>query len=445
MRRNGLPIQLVDMLHTPVRTREIIALVVGLPLILLGCRDAIGPDAFRTPRFATEHLVSSRQLKGLPDRDYIRVARTTPGFGGLLYDDEGYLTVALSRPADASAIQAAAEALLEEWGEPARIERTRVVDYDFAELSEWSDRFLTVYKALGANFLDVDEGRNRVVAGMLAITPEARERFNKAVETLGIPAAAILLEQRGPYFDAATLQDRQRPSMGGFVLRLSVLGQTANCALGPVVGKSDQPGALYFVTSHHCTRARTGVDGDIAYQNTIADTNRIGYEVADPAGYVHADESDCPIGKLCRKSDASLFEFYNPADGARGKIAHTMYSGTTTGSIELNGPGLSVFGGTKVFILNATHQKIGPVTGWTTGPLNEVCFTWGFDPDITYTCQMKATMGIDFGDSGAPVFRYDTYGRVLLAGVVKAKVGAEMLFSPITGVTADLGPLVVVP
>jgi hypothetical protein len=62
--------------------------------------------------------------------------------------------------------------------------------------------------------------------------------------------------------------------------------------------------------------------------------------------------------------------------------------------------------------------------------------------DITQLCQTFVNAGVDFGDSGSPVFNWTSGSTVRLAGILWRGSGtSQFVFSPMSGIEKELGAL----
>ena len=81
---------------------------------------------------------------------------------------------------------------------------------------------------------------------------------------------------------------------------------------------------------------------------------------------------------------------------------------------------------------------MGRTSGWTQGPVVKTCIDANIGGDITILCQDEVNAGIESGDSGAPVFRLLSGGRVVLYGIAWA---IPFTFSAMENIELELGEL----
>lgn len=216
-----------------------------------------------------------------------------------------------------------------------------------------------------------------------------------------------------------------------------------------------------FLTNSHCTQSLFEVDSlggnprwyqpsnlppGRSYPDTLAPI-AIG-DHTDPGLFAGGA---CPAGKLCRWSDAALVRYLDGSDWLGGWIAYPMETAPWPFEFGLAleiGLGVPTPPGNSIY-------KVAAKTGFKIGQrdLGRTCATVPlgaayFDPPPPNTvllCQSFINqMANVSGDSGAPVF--------LWAGFLPAQVkfmgihwGAESpfttIFSPVSGIHADLGTL----
>lgn len=181
------------------------------------------------------------------------------------------------------------------------------------------------------------------------------------------------------------------------------------------------------MTASICTSsaAEPGAGGyapDDLFQNVYIDgntsTNFVGHQIDDDAGWWCGPS-------WCRWSDATMVE----AAGGRPrnyKIARTnsyAYGAGNSGSITVNSsnPRMTVTGEYSFPTGGEMFDKMGATTGWTWGNVAKTCVDHNRYGGWKAICQdWVKDMHADFGDAGAPVFRW--YGStVMLAGILWGK------------------------
>jgi hypothetical protein len=289
-----------------------------------------------------------------------------------------------------------------------------------------------VLAVAGTVFGDNDEVSHRLVFGV------ENERVIPAVRTvlsqLGISSSDYEIRVTAPIYQLATLRDRWRPTQAGIQIHFG----NFLCSLG---FNADAAGERSFITASHCTNKQGGVEGTQYYQPTsTVDPTVIATEVDDPTYFSTRDNPICPRGKLCRYSDASR-ELYSASTGStRGAIAQT--SGAGNGSLDVVGSFTVTSQGDVG--LGATVNKVGRTTGWTQGPVTATCVNTNVSGSrIHQLCQTFVAAGVGGGDSGSGVFEITSGDNVKLVGILwgGSGDGQTFVFSPMSGVTRELGPL----
>jgi hypothetical protein len=385
--------------------------------------------------------------------DPVGLARGVRGFGGFFLDREGAPTVYLADPSERGSAERALAPFFAARGIDASRLRVLHADYGYSQLESWFDQASSEALAVpGAVFADLDEASNRLRIGVAHGT--AGVEVEHALAALGIPAAAVIVQQTSPIRQLTTLQDRIRPVPGAaqidFILGICSLGFNAK-----------RLGQLSFVTASHCTWAQGGVEGTIYYQNTWLDfsgnVDEIGTEVSDPA-YFSSRRGVCPRRRVCRYSDAARAAYSIAAtDVAFGTIAKTTGLNTLAPDIDPTGKfTITAEYPDKTFAIGSTVNKVGRTTGWTSAPVTQTCVNVNVDgTNITQICQTLAgselagsPVIVGAGDSGSPVFRLNANDNVDLAGILWGgnAEGTLIAFSPLANIqmASELGDLDVV-
>lgn len=402
-------------------TALLVSLVAGT-VFFSACSDTTQPG---TP---APESVGLEPVQG-PD-DPVALVRGIPGFGGFFFDREGVPTVYLR---DVAA-RAQVERALGPWlaGQdirPAAL-RVRRADYDWASLERWQGGATGAALSMrGTVWVDADEARNRVTIGVERGTPAAQVRA--AVARLGVPSAAVVIEEVEPVRFAATLQNRVRPVVGG--LQINFPGFL--CTLGFNALRSSQRS---FITNSHCTNVQGGNDATPYWQPTEGTSpTRIATEVADPA---YTTGGGCPSGRRCRRSDAARARYASGTTSTLGAIART--TGANNGSVTIAGR-FTIIAEAGASTGQTVH-KVGRTTGWTRGGVFATCVNVNVSgTNITQLCQTLVTAGVGAGDSGSPVFRRQSgTNNVRLVGILWGGDGTNLyVYSPISNIEAELGAL----
>lgn len=370
------------------------------------------------------------------DELFESLAETVPGFGGMFYDKEGNLNVYLLDPTQWALTRATVSSVFGAERVPRTGIRVLAGQYGFSDLKIWHDRMAALFELPGVVFTDIDEMNNCLSVGVedLGIVRTLEQELDR----LGIPRAAVGIEEAEPIVFSQTLRDRTRPLQGGLQIAFS----TFLCTLG---FNAIHQGAAGFVVNAHCTVTPGGVEGTVYHQPTTAGGgDRIGVETADPLYFAGGV---CPVGKVCRYSDSAFAQRDAGVAAGLGLLERT----TGLGAIAVAGSYRIV--GTVAFPLGGELlNKVGRTTGWTQGNVAATCVDAAVsNTNIVMLCQDVVGAGVGAGDSGSPVFRItdsptpndvELYG-ILWGGNVS---GTEFVFSSIGQVqwADELGPLQVI-
>ena len=404
------------------RTVLLVSLVAGTVLLASACSDTTQPTSPSDAKVGFDPLQQPE--------DPVALVRDIPGFGGFFFDRDGAPTVYLRDVSARAQVERALGPWLATQGVGAAPLRVRRADYDWASLERWQGRATGRALAMrGAVWVDADEARNRVTLGVERGTPAAELR--SAIARLGVPSAAVVVEEVQPVRLAATLRDRVRPVVGS--LQINFPGFL--CTLGFNATRSGQRS---FITNSHCTNTQGGSEGTPYWQPTQSLASaQIATEVADPA---YTTGGGCPSGRRCRRSDAARARYASGTTSTLGSIART--SGANNRSLAITGNfRIAAEGGASV---GQTVHKIGRTTGWTRGLVSNTCVNVNVSgSNITQLCQALVSAGVGSGDSGAPVFRRQGTGsNVTLVGILWGGSGSSLyVFSPISNIEAELGAL----
>ena len=390
-------------------------------LAAVSCRDAAPTDP------ALTGTPPQPQVAQAPD--FASLASAIPGLGGLFLD-RGVPTVYLTDVADRGPTERALGGFAQAQGmTPSQIQ-VRQGHFAYRDLERWRRQLSTdAFSIAGVVFTDNDEAANRVTVGVEHAAAESAVRGLAA--GLGIPAAALQVQQTEPIGYAATLRDRVRPVVAGLQINFS----NFICSIG---FNAVSGGQNSFVTASHCTDHQGGVEGTLYYQPLASTANSfIGTEVADPQ-YFRGGQ--CPRGRKCRFSDASREAYASGVTFTLGGIAQT--TGANNGSLTIAGTLTVTSDGTG--LVGQTANKIGRTTGWTQGTITNTCVDTGVQgSNIVQLCQTFVSAGVGGGDSGSDVFRLAGGSSVTLLGVLWGgnSSGTQFVYSPMSGITAELGPL----
>jgi hypothetical protein len=403
--------------HTAVRLLCVAALAAAA-----ACSDSTSPPS-REPTPAPGLRVA--QAPDLPT-----LARTVPGFGGLFLD-HGVPTVYLTDASKRGPVERALGAFARDRGfAPAEI-RVLSGRYAYGDLDRWFQQ--VSYEAFGQGgvvFVDLDEAANRVLVGVERGASHANVRSLAA--RLGVPAEAIVTRDVDPIQYAATLRDQVRPVVAG--LQINFGNFLCSIGFNAVSG-----GQNSFVTASHCTNKQGGVEGTQYFQSLASQANSfIGTEVADPVYF--RNQNGCPRGRRCRFSDASRAAYAAAVAFTLGGIAQT--SGPNNGSLTITGT-FNVTSEANA-VVGDVANKVGRTTGWTQGAVTNTCVNTGVSgTNIVQLCQTFVSAGVGGGDSGSDVFGLTGGSSVRLLGILWGgnSAGTQFVYSPISNVEQELGPL----
>ncbi len=131
------------------------------------------------------------------DEQWAHIAEVVPGgFAGYYLDGDGHLVVRLVRPEER---EAALRELQRRLGGDLDFTGARVLkaDYDFAELMRYYNRLLVSLDFEVIALSDINEGRNRIVLGV--IDEQARQRIAREVMALDdVPCEVVMIELAEP-------------------------------------------------------------------------------------------------------------------------------------------------------------------------------------------------------------------------------------------------------
>jgi len=410
------------------------ATVAGALFLVASCtdqREPVGPSE-------TPSVADLAPAQGSAD-DPASLARNIPGFGGFFIDAQGAPTVYLQDPGQRGRAEQALAPYLRAHGFGAGQLKVRKGAYDWDQLETWfTGASVEALAVRGAVFVDADEASNRVRIG---VEPGAGGRVRAALAKLGMPDAAVIVEERAPVTYAmaqgpkpkakpgsgSSLQGTVRPIIGG--VQINFPGFL--CTLGFNVSGA-------FITNSHCTTTQGGTEGTRYWQPTqTASPTQVATEAADPQ--YSTNLQGCPSGRVCRRSDASRAAYANGFNQFTiGRIARTNRPGrslTIVGDFRITAEGSAVVGN----VVN----KVGRTTGWSQGSVTNTCVNTNVSgTNITQICQNFVSATVGSGDSGSPVFQIISGNDVRLVGILWGGSGSQnFVFSPLNQIEQELGGL----
>lgn len=403
-----------------------------------------------------------------------QVAARVPGFGGFSFDSTGNMIVYLADPNDRGAADMARAALAPYhrsqrggWKHNAASPQVfvRQARFTFDELRRYRALIeQAVFETPGVIFLDLDENANRLVIGLdrasagmgrLAVEGEAKRR--------GVPTGALEFETRviqpclndepncpplvAPDYPPGvntSIQGEIRPLVGG--VKVTSVGPpnagsgtvgfiVYHCRQSDVQATVGGCGYWYVVTAHQTGRLAV-IDGTQFYQpeqNTF--NGGMGSERIDTqwSSYLHTINPDgvdflgnqCQPYEnyrsfVCRRTDMALVLAEGPVPYKFGHLVRPAHVRVSRFEVNPADPTMPIAGEG----IGDQHQivdKIGANTGWTYGTVNRTCVDMvrqindpAYQNLARYVlrCQTEVLWSqAGYGDSGAPVFKYDTNTR----------------------------------
>ncbi|MEM7355720.1 MAG: hypothetical protein AAF657_33200, partial [Acidobacteriota bacterium] len=366
------------------------------------------------------------------DESFAVIADVVPEFAGF-YIDRGVPTVAFTQE-DEDLLEAAKEALAEVFGaERMAFEeeyRAVTVERSFAELHEYRKSIRELLREPEIVAIDTDERHNRL---WLAIRDEAdRPVVENLLTSYGVPEEAFALQPM-QVETHDKFKERARPLRGG---RQTDRISGGFCTMGPVI---EILGTRGWLTNAHCTENVGIVEMDQMFQHVDDDLNNIaGIEQWEPFNGSGVDVGDCD-GKPCRWSDSAFVDVARQATSSRGKVEEMFGQGTPLGHRFINSVVNHPFFGDDVC-------KSGRSTGFTCGDVTLTCLDIHVDEpakglDYYLQCQTHATYDSEGGDSGSPVFKGQGTTAATWFGLHWGGTFLGGLFSPVSGLIKDLGPI----
>ena len=378
------------------------------------CTDQQPTDPTSGPSFNRSSAPGQQNAAGL-DAEFVRIARSAPGFGGMFYDANGRLNVYVSpqgrqSPQARQAVLEQARASLQARGRFAPLAaNVMVLDAarDYVELATLRDRMSSVLAEPGVVFTDIDEAHNRLRVGVLAGVAPAQVQAE--LQRMGVPLDAVSIEVTEPIVAHFNLLDALDPIAGGLqIWRFIPPSAAAVCTLGFNV-RLGAPNKehRYFFTNSHCTAQQGVVDGSQFRQGPLSlSTRTVAAEVADPPFFT------CQYaGFQCRYSDAALVQYFPEPEVRLGMLYQTTFFGTTgAGSIETLVPGkaFDIVAERDFPVVGEVLDKVGRSSGWTRGTVIATCVDTGVagaNPPVVMLCQDFVGALSGGGDSGSPVFQ----------------------------------------
>lgn len=365
------------------------------------------------------------------DDIFVKLADRFDGFGGVYENEEGQLVIVSRQPENTKAARDELVAELFEMMEIDDKSRSAYLSrgipmqsaaFSFTELAVHRDLIeRNLRDAIPLVLTDVDERRNVVVIGLDETANVSTADVLSKVAQLGIPPAAIVIEQMpipqaaidmSPGLKSSTptkllpsITDYVRPLAGG--LQIDTNGK---CTLGiPVWYGSPGNQTRGFLTASHCTGFVGFNNGSQWGQPWLS--NAIGTEFEDPP------LTNCgPGSSNCHLTDAALIDLNSAHDNSSMTLPGHVYltdfsSSTGSGGYTVTGETLPL--GVQSPFMGLDVNKVGRTTGWTTGEITGTCVTIsivvrhpdGVKRSTRLPCYIRANTPVNGGDSGSGLFR----------------------------------------
>jgi hypothetical protein len=377
--------------------------------------------------------------------------RVPGGFGCVFFDDNGEFTVVLSDPDrhQEARVALASEPFLQlrqddPGGERFDVQRARVQQgtFPYDQLYEWYYLLrsnLPISPRTGA----ITVSRNQISIGVAneGQIPVVQEAIRKA----GIPAEAVRtrivpsipLLHGAPLMRTTDLEDKLRPLPAGMKTQYWYNrpppwdDEMRDCTVGPKLTFLQGQGpdtVAGFIANSHCgqetfatttlTRFWQPVNPDPDDYNEP--NNYVGNEILDPEPW-DPPTAGCTDGDGCRNSDAALIRHKSGMDAHLGKIARPASKNTGVITLDSTNPEFTINRVRHWSVEGETVDKVGFVSGWTSGEVMEGCED--ISPDNypqTIMCVMTVEAQAKAGDSGSPVYRKKSGNNVELRGMLFA-------------------------
>jgi hypothetical protein len=358
------------------------------------------------------------------------------GFGGFFLDGQGTPTLYLMDASERGNAARAITPFLRARGINAAAVQVRRGEFAWPDLERWQEQAAVEVLALpGTVFADADEAANRVRIGVER-GRGAGAQVRAILTQLGIPEAAVIIEETAPVEFALGLRDAVRPVIGG--VQINFPGFL--CTLGFNATDGSQRS---FITNSHCTNTQGGVEGT-PYWQPLQSSNptQIATEVEDPT--YRRNIAGCPKGRRCRYSDASRAAYAAGTTSTLGRIARTSAPNTANNFTIVGDWTITAEAGASAIVVGDIVNKVGRTTGWTRGAVTNTSVTTGVSgTNIAQIGQTFVSAGVGGGDSGSPVFVGSLNGgSATLAGILWGGSGSTtFVFSPISNIERELGVL----
>jgi hypothetical protein len=389
------------------------------------------------------------------------LASSIPSYVGLSTNENGEILITV---ADAREFDQAKQLADSKWREinnrsSDQITRAPVIMVGEAalppvELAEAKLKLREVLNLPNVVYLALDESCGCITVGITdaAVDPHVKEFASQK----GVPVNAVrtIITPRIRRFQR--LDDSHRPTKGG----MKIQSAAAICTLGlPVFHNTlTRKG---FLTASHCTEGNSGGARGTWFAQpggALLWADKVGVERLDPFLFDTTQDSACPTGRQCRRSDATFVEYDQGILGFVGRIARPKATCTTAGepcdtAMSSQNSEIRVTSVVTPPVKGALLDKIGRTTGWTRGAVIVPCADTpvinpdGSDTGETMLCQLLVSAKSDHGDSGSPVFVYDapsstaSFAGILWGGSESEDGTSLSAVSPVSALIAELGSM----
>jgi len=411
--------------------------------------DPVAPLPDAPSLFGGTPAHPSVQAGNTYDAQLARIALAVPGYGGHFYDEAGALNVVMTSAAQtqsASAVRRTLGTELTALGIDLAAQPLRMVpgEYDFAELHAMHQQVTPVLSVAGVVYTDAQERTNRIEIGVENAAAEAA--VIQMLAMMQFPVDAVEFRIAEPVLPMQTLQQRVRPVAGG--LQINFPGFI--CSVGANVRSPEAPNVHGFITNSHCTNNQwDNAAGNTPYAQPSgvatcpAGDNCIGYEEFDAPGFTGGV---CPVGRICRYSDAAGVRYLPGIENAFARIYRTTGVGSLV--IDQANPFYNIVAEapTNVAVGDSVF-KVGRTTGFTRGVTTGSCVNTNLAPNYTYLCHDWVTGpagSVGGGDSGSATWSRAPAGQtqnVRINGLLCCGSGSSIfIHSPMQGIRFDSPP-----
>jgi len=329
----------------------------------------------------------------------------------MFVDEQGKLTVYLKDPNRVSPMQVAMH--LDNYLEPKDLEKGINIlkgKHDWNQWVSWKSNLMDLpHKELGVTMLDIDEVNQELDIGLVKHNATSIQQIEKFLKTNNIPSDLISYVETGELVEEShgvTVS----PMRGG--AQLGVIGTTGYCTSG-FIAERISDGLRVVTTAGHCEK-NVDSSGDQTYSN--------------------------PNGGSVMGGEISGTNLPGPRNSDSLLIGPSV--STNLGQLYRDGTILSINGKVYLQLVNNSICKYGATQHEDCGSITHTDVTITTSPSFgTLWNQNIGNYVSAGGDSGGPVYRYDTSTTVSLFGTHVGTWPIGKVFSPIDNIEADQGTL----